>query len=212
MFLQVLCLAMNVRKILWFYKSVDDLCNQFLNDKRLQKFVLNDVTIYRCFFWIHTSLCGFSGTVPLIMSMVSVTNQKVHDVHPIKYNLIIPGRYPWNASVNEFVYGLHFGLESYTLMWTFYVGALVDVLFSFSLLQMTIPLRAMSHSIIHLCDQRDYGGTLRTCLVQYRTLIQCRNIIQNAYGPIILGVAITGPIALCSLAWQVTQVINYLFI
>ncbi|XP_011307735.1 uncharacterized protein [Fopius arisanus] len=205
LFVQVLCLAVNVKKIMWFYNTVDDLCNQFLSDERFHKFVLNDVTIYRYFFWFHTSLCGFSGTIPLVMSMVSVMNQKIHDVHPIKYNLIIPGMYPWNASINEIVYGFHFGLESYTLMWTFYVGALVDVLFSFSLLQMTIPLRGMSHAIIHLCDESDYEDTLRRCLIQYRTLIECRNIIENTYGLIILGVAITGPIALCSLAWQVTQ-------
>ncbi|XP_063975386.1 uncharacterized protein LOC135161603 isoform X2 [Diachasmimorpha longicaudata] len=203
--LKVLCLAVNVKKMMWFYETIDDLCNQFLKDGQLQKFVLNDVTVYRFFFWFHTSLCGFSGTVPLVMSMVSVMNQKIHDIHPVKYNLIIPGMYPWNASINEIVYGLHFGLESYTLMWTFYVGALVDVLFSFSLLQMTIPLRGMSHAIIHVCDGEDYGSALHRCLVQYRTLIQCRNIIENTYGPIILGVAITGPIALCSLAWQVTQ-------
>ncbi|XP_011307599.1 uncharacterized protein [Fopius arisanus] len=203
--LKVLRISRFGKELLWFNRTVTELCNEFLSDGELKKFVLDDVKIFRSFFRVHASLCAFSGTVPIITSLVSVVYQMRHDLHPIKYSLLLPGTYPWNVSVNQLVHGLHFGFEAYSLMWNFYVGALVDVLFSFTILQMTIPLRGMSHALLNLRDDGDYGYVLHKCLIQYRILIKCRCIIQKTYGPIIVFIAVTGPVALCSLAWQVTQ-------
>lgn len=84
----------------------------------------------------------------------------------------------------------------------------VDSLFSLYLFQMMGYIKMMGHLLPKPNDRIGCNNIIRECIYLHKILLNCRNIIQKIYGPIILWMMTTHAIILCAQLFQISQVNN----
>nr|XP_033329053.1 uncharacterized protein LOC117221875 [Megalopta genalis] len=85
----------------------------------------------------------------------------------------------------------------------------VDAFFTLCAFRMCSVFRAMAVELEELPKRRSDGNAeqvLRNCIDRHVTLIKCREIMEEIYGPIIFSVMMTNCLGMCALIFEVTKV------
>ncbi|XP_076376174.1 uncharacterized protein LOC143259140 isoform X2 [Megalopta genalis] len=85
----------------------------------------------------------------------------------------------------------------------------VDAFFTMCAFRMSSVFRAMAVELEELSKRRNGKHTeqvLRNCIDRHVTLIKCREIMEEIYGPIIFSVMMTNCLGMCALIFEVTKV------
>ncbi|XP_076376186.1 uncharacterized protein LOC117229613 isoform X2 [Megalopta genalis] len=86
----------------------------------------------------------------------------------------------------------------------------VDVFFTMCAFRVCSVLRAMAVELEELgkgsCGMENHRLLLRKCIDKHATLIMCRDIIQEVYGPIVLMFTVTNALGMCSMIFEIFQV------
>nr|XP_033342114.1 uncharacterized protein LOC117229634 [Megalopta genalis] len=85
----------------------------------------------------------------------------------------------------------------------------VDAFFTMCAFRMSSVFRAMAVELEELSKRRNGKHTeqvLRNCIDRHVTLIKCREIMEEIYGPIIFSVMMSNCLGMCALIFEVTKV------
>nr|AQN78474.1 olfactory receptor 72 [Meteorus pulchricornis] len=183
---------------------LDPYFDKMLSNPNLKDSVLDGVATFRCLSWAVAAFVFISGNVYILAPIIFIIYQYAHHVESIKYLLPYPGVYPWPISPNGFLYKCHYIYEIFATFSLFSLTSSIEPLFSLYSFQMIGQMREMTYRLAQIDNTNE--RQLRKCVLQYTTLMKCRNILQKIYGPIILWMMGTNAIILCALIFQLTQV------
>nr|WHS04405.1 odorant receptor 2 [Psyttalia incisi] len=107
-------------------------------------------------------------------------------VQPVKYPLILLGMYPWIVPDNVLIYSVHYTFEAFALFTVFYVSSGTDAFLPLLVFQVKGKLRAMAYSLTELGEKESIDAEMSRCIRDYTALMECRDILEKTFGPIIL--------------------------
>nr|QNL15047.1 olfactory receptor 103 [Aulacocentrum confusum] len=201
---------LNRERVARLHQMLDPCFLDFLSGSQ-EKNILDGVTTFRRLSLILTALIGAAASLYIFMPLAFVIYQHLHHVENIKYILVYPAIYPWEISPNGLLYKLHYISEATPNIALMCVTAGVDSLFTLHVFQMIGRLRKMSYCILNAGRNSNYKKAVRQCVSQHETLLECRDILEKVYGPMILWIMVTNAIILCSLMFQLSQVMLFFF-
>ncbi|XP_076376187.1 uncharacterized protein LOC117229613 isoform X3 [Megalopta genalis] len=121
---------------------------------------------------------------------------------------VSPTAYPWPITTT-FNYFLHYITEALICFSFPFITSGVDVFFTMCAFRVCSVLRAMAVELEELgkgsCGMENHRLLLRKCIDKHATLIMCRDIIQEVYGPIVLMFTVTNALGMCSMIFEIFQ-------
>nr|UEN71259.1 olfactory receptor 76 [Gregopimpla kuwanae] len=205
--LKVICFLVNRKELMELHQTLEKYFDEtFTCDPEVRIGIFDSLSIFiRPSFAI--TILVFIGTLVFFLTpLIVLFVQYSHDVHPLKYILPYPGKYPWIFEGGGFVYYVHYSWEILAGLYLFCVTSGVDSLFGYYVFQIHAIFRMMSHRMRNLSsDDEDYGATIRDCVYKHRMLGHCKDLFQKIYGPIVLWMFLTSAIIMCTLIFQASE-------
>lgn len=209
----MICFLINRKQLVKLHRTLEKHFQEIIDDPVRRGGIFDSLSVF-----VHPSvtitILLFIGTLvffltPLIVLAVQYSNE----VHPLKFILPYPGKYPWWFEGGGAVYYLHYGWEVLAGSYLFCVTSGVDSLFGYYIFQMHVIFRTMSISMRSLDSADDdlSGTILRDCVFKHRMLARCRDDLQRIYGPIVLWMFLTSAIIMCTLIFQASEVIRLIY-
>ncbi|XP_043286945.1 odorant receptor 13a-like isoform X1 [Venturia canescens] len=202
--MRVICFLVNHKELVDLHRTLEKYFDETLNTPQVQIFDSLSVFVKPSF---AITILVFIGTLvffitPLIVIIVQLSS----DMHPLKFVLPYPGKYPWSFEGGGFVYYVHYAWEILAGLYLFCVTSGVDSLFGYYVFQIHAIFRLMSHRMrsVGVADQ-DNGKIIRECVKMHRVLGQCRDQLQAIYGPIVFWIFLTSAVIMCTLIFQASQ-------
>nr|AQN78463.1 olfactory receptor 61 [Meteorus pulchricornis] len=186
-------------------RSLDKHFNILINNPQFTNMAFDGVTAFRRLSWAVSLLVLLSGTVNVITPIILIIYQQSHHFQPVKYILPYLSIYPWNVEPNGYLYKFHFIFETVATYSLVAITSSIEPLFTLYVIQMIGQLREMSYVMEHLNESNDPESSVRDCINQYTNLVECRNMVQKIFGPIILWQIITNAVILCLGIFQLSQ-------
>ncbi|XP_012140182.1 odorant receptor 82a [Megachile rotundata] len=124
------------------------------------------------------------------------------------YPLPFPERFPWSLESPPIWY-LHYAFEFNVCYYIIFVSSGVDAFYGFTMFRMSSVLRRLTLQFEILSARKDdeiRRKEFGECIEMHVALFKCRDIIQEVYGPVVLIVATTNALCMCSLIFQIVQV------
>nr|QNL15017.1 olfactory receptor 73 [Aulacocentrum confusum] len=191
------------------HQTLDPKFFELMKNPQLPNILLNDVSSFRNLCKILSSFTYLSCAVFIMTPLILMMNQHFHQIHPIKLMFVIPGAYPWNIPPYGLVYKFHFIAESASIIFALIVSGGIDSLFTLYIFQISGQLREMSYRITHTNSKTTgHKKIIRECILQHEVLMQCRDILEKIYGPVILFTMLVNAMNLCSQMFEFTQMMN----
>ncbi|XP_011307597.1 odorant receptor 23a isoform X2 [Fopius arisanus] len=138
-------------------------------------------------------------------AMSIMTSIILNMFRPVKYPLILLGMYPWTVPDNIFIYTVHYIFEAFALFTVFYVSSGTDAFLPLLVFQVKGKLRAMAYRLTEIGEKDSIDEEMGQCIRDYTALMECRDILEKTFGPIILLLMSNNAIILCALIFQFTQ-------
>nr|QNL14981.1 olfactory receptor 37 [Aulacocentrum confusum] len=195
--LKSLCLLLNRQNAKKLHDILDSKFFKLLDKPDLSNVILDEVTIFRRLASLMTSLTYVSCFIYITRPIITIIYQQLQHIHPIRYGLVLPGVYPWKIVPNGLLYKMHYVLGAMSAILAFAVTTGLDLLFSLDVFQLMAQFRDMSRRIGKINAKNGDIEALQQCVIQYEILIQCRDILQKIYGPILLWTMIVNAGTLC---------------
>nr|QNL15042.1 olfactory receptor 98 [Aulacocentrum confusum] len=188
------------------HQNLDTKFFELLKNPQLPHILLNDVTSFQCLCKILSCFIYLSTAVFIMTPLILMANQYFHQIHPIKIMFVFPGVYPWKISPNGLYYKFHFIAESASILFASFVSGGIDCLFTLYIFQINGHLRDISYRITHTNDKTNHKKMIRECILQHEMLMQCRDILEQTFGPIILFTMLVNTMNLCTQMFEFSQV------
>ncbi|NP_001177708.1 odorant receptor 241 [Nasonia vitripennis] len=163
--------------------------------------LLNNVKTFNRFMFTHAI------SVAIAMSMYSIGPLLALRKHG-KYIRAFPAIYPFAYESGGLVHWILYALEvsGAASLWTVTVG--VDCVFGLYALQVCGELRILAKKFRELRATENYREKLHDCIQRHHVLINAKNKLDNIFGLISIWLAISGALVLCSLIFQVTELLK----
>ncbi|KAK2588892.1 hypothetical protein KPH14_001753 [Odynerus spinipes] len=148
------------------------------------------------------------GTIILYMCspLILILYQAIKNIDPKRYGLPFPGSFPWIDGTPGIRYQVQYLFEIQLGWFMVFVTGSVDSVYGFYIFQMIGILRAMSLDCEKIeKSSKELDSVLQNCVKKQILLIRCRDIIQNVYGPVVLGLIVSSAIILCALIFQMFE-------
>ncbi|XP_063975398.1 odorant receptor 4-like [Diachasmimorpha longicaudata] len=202
---RVVCLARNREPLIKARKILDNYFDELLAHEKIRDVVLHDVKLFRRLSLFYTVLTFFALFGYVLTPLIIIINQHIRHIQPVKYPLILLGMYPWNVPDNILIYSIHYVFEAFALFTVFYVSSGTDAFLPLLVFQVKGKLRAMAHRLTQLDEKDSIDDDINQCIRDYTALMECRDILEKTFGPIILLLMSNNAIILCALIFQFTQ-------
>ncbi|NP_001177594.1 odorant receptor 245 [Nasonia vitripennis] len=163
--------------------------------------LLSNVKTFNRFLYMH------AVSVAIAMIMYSITPLLVLRKHG-KYIRTFPSIYPFAYELGGLVHWIIYAVEVSAAATLVTVSAGVDNLFGFYALQMCGELRMLAHRFRDLRAGNNYKDNLKDCIERHQVLINAKNKLEDIFGLITIWLAISGSLVLCSLIFQVSELIK----
>ncbi|XP_078043608.1 uncharacterized protein LOC144473535 [Augochlora pura] len=122
---------------------------------------------------------------------------------------VAPTAYPWPIT-SSFSFFMHYTAEGLICFSFPFITGGVDAFFTLCAFRVCSVLRAMAIELEELAkrsnDTETHKRLLRKCIDRHVTLIQCRDVIQEVYGPVVLSFTLTNALGMCSMIFEIFQV------
>nr|AQN78466.1 olfactory receptor 64 [Meteorus pulchricornis] len=196
--LKIFCVDYNREILKVLHATLDRFIDKVLNESTIRSEVLNKFSTFRKLSVAFTCFVFSSVTAHILAPMFHMISQLIRQVEPIEYASVIPAVYPWTSS-GGLLFCCEFVFESLSAYVIFFVATSVNVRFLVYIYQISGTLTAMSYQLTNLQDNDDdYDAIVRECVKNYVSLLECCGIIETIYGPIVLWMAGTSAIVLCT--------------
>nr|QNL14957.1 olfactory receptor 13 [Aulacocentrum confusum] len=169
------------------------LCDTLISKMLLTKFKGFEI-LRKTIFLTMCYSCFLYTTRPI----VNIVLQHLHDEKKIRYLLVMPGIYPFTIVPNGHLYRFIYALESISVIYAFTITCGIDLLFNLYIFQMVSQFREMSHRIAQIDVKNDCKQIVQECITKHEILIECRNILEKIYGPIIMWTILVNGANICS--------------
>lgn len=177
---------------------------QDLENPEYQSVLLSSVaSFYHPTLFLSVSTLGLS-TMYNLNPIISIIIQLSHGNEIIKHRTPFPAKYPFPESNGFYVtrYIIEVG-ASYAIGT---ITAATDALFGFYIFQITSEIRVLGYRMKNLTTADDYQKIIKECLIRREILVQCRDKLQNIYGPIVLWMLVTSAMVMCTNIYQASHV------
>ena len=207
---KVICFLVYRKELVELHRTLEKYFTETLEDLDNREMIFDSLTIF-IRPTIAITVLVFIGTLVFFLTPVIVlTIQYTRNIYPFKYILPYPGKYPWSFEGGGVVYYLHYCWEILAGSYLFCVTCGVDSVFGYYVFQINAVFRLMSLRMRKLrCDDEDYETTIRDCVSKHGMLIQCRDKLEEIYGPIVLWMFLTSAVIMCTLIFQASEVSHY---
>ncbi|XP_078043632.1 uncharacterized protein LOC144473550 [Augochlora pura] len=122
---------------------------------------------------------------------------------------VIPTAYPWPIA-STFSYTIHYTTAAIIASSFPFISGGVDAFFTMCTFRVCSVLRAMTveleESAKRSNDIETHRRLLRICIDRHVTLIECRDVIQEVYGPVVLSFTLTNALGMCCMIFEIFQV------
>nr|AXM05193.1 odorant receptor [Campoletis chlorideae] len=204
--LKVVCFLINHKELVDLHETLEKYFEKSLSTPEIRIEILNPLNIFVKPFHVITFLL-FTGTIVyLVTPLIIISVQLLHEVHPLKFKLPFPTKYPWSFEGGGLIYCVHYSWEIMAGLYLSSVTSGVDSLFGYYVFQIRAIFRLMSHRMRNLgAGDEDSGKIIRECAEMHRMLAECRDQLQMIYGPIIFWIFLTSATIMCTLIFQASQ-------
>ncbi|KAK2588891.1 hypothetical protein KPH14_001752 [Odynerus spinipes] len=185
---------------------LEPMFEEVLVKAQYQSVVLSILNLFRrpayMIYYLTVGILMLYTCSPLILILYQV----IKHVDPIRYGLPFPTSLPWIDGTPGVRYKVEYLFEIQVSWFAVFVTCSVDCAYGFYIFQMIGVLRAMSLDCEELArSPKELDVVIRNCVKKQTLLLRCRDIIQNVYGPVILGLIISGSAVLCALIFQMFE-------
>lgn len=187
----------------WFRKELADSKQRSILLSHLGTYYYPSVTMIAC-----TAISIF---VFVLHPVLSVLTQHLHHEETIVYDLNVPQKTPWDISHNGVLFCIEYILLS-MLNYTILLSIAVDVFFAYYAFVITNLFKLLSYKFTNLAHDVKNQGELKSLIRQHQLLMSCKRNLETPFGPVILGLCITSAVTMCTIAYQLYQVNNYLLL
>nr|AQN78467.1 olfactory receptor 65 [Meteorus pulchricornis] len=193
----MMCVMINYEKYRELHNTLDHHFEKLLIDQQISSTVLNNFRNFRRLSWALIFLVTIVTLITAGRPIISIISQYLNSGNPIIFPHFYPTLYPG--------FRFHFIIEFAATVPFFCVSPSMDSLFMMYIFQMSGQFREMSYRIMHIDQMGDDKIAIQQCVHQHQTMMRCRDMLQEIFGPILLWVVATNAISLCSLIFQLTQ-------
>nr|WGO81760.1 olfactory receptor 82 [Microplitis mediator] len=201
------CIILNRQDVNELNVILSSQYHKLISNPKMKAAILKQVTTFRRLSYTMTIFVAISCLSYVVIPLISMINQSINGIKPIKHILPFPAIYSWNIPPDSYRFKLHFLNESLTVLSVICITVGVDNLYTHYVFQMIGFLRVIAYRMINFNEKNKESSEIvvRECMSQYETLINCRNKLQKIYGPIILWTMGTNAIILCAVIFQLSQ-------
>lgn len=196
------------------YLEIDDILNEIMSEQLTKENVINIMLDPIVYFSTKVSwiifLSGY-GIMSVLFSkpIIFMFKELLNDVQPFKYMLHYPVIYPYKID-NDLTWIAHFIFESFVSIFFCTVGVSTDNTFGYYASHIMAQLRTLNYEIENINNNNEkltFNEKIKTLVVRHKQLIHCCILLQNANGPIVLILSLTTAVILCTLLFQISQVL-----
>ncbi|XP_017753319.1 PREDICTED: odorant receptor 24a-like [Eufriesea mexicana] len=201
-------------------QQVDDvlasLLEEALSEARLKSLAFSCLRIFYRLIYMQTILMAITTIIYLLKPLIIKTLYDKNNTMNVQYPLPLLGTYPWTIN-STLIWKLHYLFEVNIGWFIVSVSTGVDSFYGFCIFRMSTMLRLLSFEFETIFSSsgenkgnKGYEANRQRIFQQWVDkhvlLLKCRDIIQEAYGPIILLITVTNAIGICTLIFQLFQI------
>nr|AXM05197.1 odorant receptor [Campoletis chlorideae] len=202
--LKVICFLVNRKELVDLHRNLEKYFDRTLNNPSV--IIFDSLKIFVKPSFAITILVLIGTLVFFLTPLIVIFVQLSNDIHPVKFILPYPAKYPWSFEGGGLVYYVHYAWEILAGSYLFCVTCGVDSLFGYYVFQMHAVFRLMSHRMRSLgFTDEDHRKIIRESVEMHQMLAKSRDQLQMIYGPIIFWIFLTSAIIMCTLIFQASQ-------
>ncbi|XP_043498675.1 odorant receptor 22c-like [Polistes fuscatus] len=185
---------------------LEEMFEEVLSKAHYRPVVLSLLNLFKRPAYMVYYLTMFIILLYICKPFILIVYQITKNINPKHYALPYPAIFPWIDGTPNIIYQIQFILEIIFGWFVVFVTSSVDTIYGFYIFQIIGILRAMSFECEKLGkSSEELNVILRNCIKRHILLLRCRDIIQNVYGPVVLGLVVSSVIVLCAIIFQMFQ-------
>ncbi|XP_060833001.1 odorant receptor 24a-like isoform X1 [Bombus pascuorum] len=210
------CFSIYQNKLQQANDILSSMLEQALSETDIRSIAFSWVRTFYRLIYIQYTLMTINSAIHAFKPLITRILYDANNTTNLQYPLPFPASYPWTIN-SMLVWQLHY-LFDLNIIWNIIsVSTGVDGFFSFCLFRISVMLRLLGFEfeMRFSTDEKNKANKeyeenrkriFQECVNKHALLLKCRDIVQEAYGPVILLMTITSATSLCTLIFQVLQV------
>ncbi|KAG5331292.1 OR49A protein, partial [Acromyrmex heyeri] len=209
---KVVTFMINRDSLINYHRTLNNLFEEELKNEKIQTIIFSSLrTIYTLAYTYFAILVGmilaFFGS-----TYIFIIHNLLYLHLTTNYTLPLSRGMGWFWPIpHNFLYHLHLFYETSLIILSTMSACGVDSAFGFYVYQFSSTIRAMTFAITNPLSTEKFSDILRTCVLKHQKLLQCRNTLEQVYGPIVFWHIVTNAVLLCALMYDVTSLSEFTF-
>ncbi|XP_076760491.1 odorant receptor 4 [Xylocopa sonorina] len=209
---KVCCFSIYQKKLRQANNILDSLLEEAVSNTRVRSVAFSNLQAFYRPIYVQSIFMTIVATLYVTKPMIGIIFNHENSTGKVQYPLPYPGAYPWSID-STLMWQLHYLFHTNVSWFIASTSIGADAFFGYCMFRMSAILRILAFDFeIKLSsdgenkENEEYRRRIfEKCVDRHVLLLQCRDIVQEAYGAPILLVMVTNAIGMCTLVFQTVQ-------
>lgn len=198
----------NRNSLINYHRTLNDLFEEEIKqNKKIQRIIFSSLRTIYTLAYIYFIFLAFLMFAFAKSSFMCIIHNLFHFHLPTNCSLPLSREIGWFWNIpDNYIYHLYMFYETSTMAFAVLIPSGVDSAFGLYVYQFSSILRAMMFALTDPLSTEKFSDLLRMCAVKHQKLLQCRNILEHVYRPIVFWHIVTNAVLLCIMIYDLTSV------
>ncbi|CAL7936165.1 unnamed protein product [Xylocopa violacea] len=209
---KVCCFSIYQKKLRRVNDILDSLLEEAVSNTRVRSVAFSSLQAFYRLIYAQAIFTTVIATFYITKPIFEIIFRHENSTGEVQYPLPFPGAYPWIID-STLIWQLHYLFHANVNWFLISVSTGADAFFGYCMFRMSAILRILAFDFETKLssdgenkENEEYRRRIfEKCVDRHVLLLQCRDIVQKAYGAPILLVIVTSAIGMCTLIFQTVQ-------